>query len=233
MQISSLPSYIASIRQAWEHAWLNKAFQLQFILAFFYMLSMAAFFRGFFDFIETRNGPTLNDIVLNLLPPTDVSWLVFCCLYTGIALGLLYMLAHPYLLLLTMETYCLVITLRIIAINLFPLNPPAGYIPLEEPVVALFVTDHRVISKDLFFSGHLATILSLYFAVRNYRVKAIVLFFAILVAFLLLLQHVHYAIDIVAAPVMTYIYYLIAGKIISVGVIKYSTDVQENTNYGY
>jgi len=79
----------------------------------------------------------------------------------GIALA--YYVAHPRLLLVVLETYCMVTALRILSIYFFPLHPPDGYMPLGEPVAQLFARDHKIISKDLFFSGHVATILSLYF----------------------------------------------------------------------
>ena len=60
------------------------------------------------------------------------------------------------------------------------------------------------ITKDLFFSGHTSTLFLMFLITQHKKVKATLLTISIIVPILLLVQHVHYTIDILAAPVFAY-----------------------------
>jgi len=72
---------------------------------------------------------------------------------------------------------------------------------------------NATITKDLFFSGHISTIFLIFLCLKNKFDKVLTLTAAFFLAILLMLQHIHYVIDILAAPVFTYIAYIIARKI--------------------
>ena len=196
----------------WNEAWRSPSFRISFIVTFSVLFLIAFYVGGFFDFIEDRNGPQLNDSVLAYLPATDVSWIVFLFLYSGIVIGLYSLRQNPSLILLMFQTYILVTIMRLLSLFFFPLNPPNDYIALREPVAQFFANHHRIISHDLFFSGHVSTICSVLFAVRNKIVKRFVFVCAVAVSILVLVQRVHYTIDVLAAPVATYVSYLIARR---------------------
>ena len=201
-------SHKSRIISAWKTAWLHKAFRFQAILFLILVLSFTFIFKYFFDFVESRSGSYLNDPLLNTIPSYDVSWVVFFFLYSGILLGLWYHLAHPKTILITFQTYVLVTLVRLCTITLFPLEPPDGYIPLREPFVQLFTTDGNIISKDLFFSGHMSTILSLFFSSHRKYIRTFLLFCSFMIGAMVLLQHVHYTIDVIfAIPATYFIYY--------------------------
>lgn len=200
---------------AWRNAWRQKNFRLQFIISLLVLISFSGIFNWFFDFAESRKGTPLEDYLLTILPVRDVSWLVFFFLYMGILLALYCNWPKPKLLLLALQTYVLVTIVRIGSITLFPLEPPQGYMPLREPIVQFFTNGGRIISKDLFFSGHVSTICSMYFAVDHKRWKPILGFFSIMVGFLVLIQHVHYTIDVVFAPLATWCCYYFNKKILN------------------
>ena len=204
---------MSTIRLNWRTAWRQRLFRAQLIVCLLVIIAFGFLFPSFFDFIESRNGNTLNDFILNLIPPKDISWTVFLFLYLGIAIGMLSNLIKPKNFLIALEVYCLVTLLRMCSITLIPLNPPFGYIPLKEPFVALFVNGSRIISKDLFFSGHASTIFAIYFSVEQKQVKNVLLIFSIMVGSLLLVQHVHYTIDVLFSPVAVFICYWISKKI--------------------
>lgn len=213
MSLNSTPPPIAPL--SWKQAWSNHYFRLQLILSVLIIISFGFIFPWFFDFLEAREGPQLRDRLLHLFPSADISWTIFFFLYTGIAIAMSQLIKLPVQLLIAFETYCLVTLLRMLSITLFPLNPPEGYIPLHEPFAQLFVNDHRIISKDLFFSGHMATICSLFFALANRRIRYIVLICIAGVALGVLVQHVHYTIDVLFAPVATFACYYISKKFIA------------------
>jgi len=65
----------------------------------------------------------------------------------------------------------------------------------------------RLNLKDLFFSGHTAAILLFFFAVTRKKQKWLMLILSVIVAMGLLLQHVHYTIDVVVAPLFAWFCY--------------------------
>lgn len=200
---------------AWKKAWNQNAFRIQFVVSLAVLISFAGIFNWFFDFAESRTGTKLRDPLLDLLPVHDVSWAVFFFLYMGILLALIYTWNQPKLLLLAVQTYVLVTLVRIVTITLFPLEPPDGYLPLREPIVQFFTNGGRIISKDLFFSGHVSTICSMYFAIQHRRWKPVLAMFAVMVSFLVLVQHVHYTVDVVVAPVVTWWCFLFNKKFLN------------------
>lgn len=153
-------------------------------------------------------GHQLPDPVLAFIPPVDVSFFVFFFLYSGIFIGLLSHLTHPRIILVAVQTYVLVTLTRIVTIYFLPLEPPTGYVPLKEPFVQLFTPGGRIISKDLFFSGHMSTILSLYFATHRKYIRFYLALCCLFIGALLLVQHVHYTIDVLFAIPATYVIYL-------------------------
>ena len=209
---SSLKTHHQSIANSWREAWQSKSFKLQSIVTLVSVLSFTVVFNRFFDFVESREGSVLEDYVLNLFPAYNVSWLVFFFLYSGIVFGLYFHMNYPKTIVIAFQTYVLVTLIRICTITLLPLNPPEGYIPLREPFVQLFTSNGRIISKDLFFSGHMSTILSIYFASHQRYVRAFLLLCSMMVGSMILLQHVHYTIDVVVAVPATYLVYLFCKK---------------------
>ena len=205
--------FFTSVVVNWRSAWKQPSFRIQLVICILLIISFGFFFPFFFDYIESRDGERLNDFILNRIPPKDVSWMVFLLLYLGICIGMLCNLVKPKNFLIAMEVYCIVTMLRILSILLIPLNPPFGYIPLKEPFVALFINGTRIISKDLFFSGHASTIVTIYFSVEQRHFKNIILIFSIMVGTLLLVQHVHYTIDVIVAPVAVFFCYLLSKKV--------------------
>lgn len=94
-------------------------------------------------------------------------------------------------------------------IGLISLNPPAGLIPLADPITNQFY-GQRYITHDLFFSGHTTTVFLIFLCLKKKTDRIYALSASILLGILLLVQHVHYTIDVLAAPVFTYAFYRIA-----------------------
>ncbi len=87
---------------------------------------------------------------------------------------------------------------------LVPLEAPLAIIPLQDELIeSLFYSGRRNL-KDLFFSGHTATLFVFSYCFTNLKLKWLYLTGGVIVGILLLLQHVHYSIDVMAAPVFTY-----------------------------
>ena len=205
-------TYSSTITSTWKEAWTYPSFRIQSIITLVAVSSFTIIFSRFFDFVESRQGSFLNDFILTMLPAYNVSWIVFFFLYSGIIFGIYYHLRQPKIILIIFQTYVLVTLLRICSITLIPLEPPAGYIPLREPFVQLFTSGGKIISKDLFFSGHMSTILSLFYSSRRKYVRTFLLYCSLMVGTMVLIQHVHYTIDVIVAVPATYIIYIFCKK---------------------
>lgn len=203
---SELP-VTATVREAWSKEWKSPAWRIQLLISLTLLLIFGFTVRYFFDFIESRPGKQLSDPLLNLLPSIDISWTIFFFQYLTLLTGLVINRNQPRNILLMVQTYLIVTFTRIVTIYLLPLDPPAGYMPLREPFVQLFTDGGRIISKDLFFSGHVTTLMSVLLSVHHRQARNILTLFVVTVSILLLVQHVHYTIDIIAAPPATWLAY--------------------------
>jgi membrane-associated phospholipid phosphatase len=71
----------------------------------------------------------------------------------------------------------------------------------------------RVNLKDLFFSGHTAIVFLFVFIFTNPKIKWVFTIAGMIVGVLVMFQHAHYSIDVMAAPVFSYFSILIMEKI--------------------
>ncbi len=150
-------------------------------------------------FNETRLGYFLYDPIIASIPAVNLTSEIFFTTYAAIFIGLLFSLRTPWMMVKTNVSILALLVLRMISMYLLPLEPPVGIIPLEDAFLTSTVYDHQVLMKDLFFSGHTASIAVLIFLVEK-RVLSILLFITSLaVGTMLIIQHVHYTIDVLAA----------------------------------
>jgi hypothetical protein len=152
---------------------------------------------------ERRPGVVLRDPVLEWLPILDIGAGLVIGTYAVIVLTVIALCADPDRLALGLQAYALMLLMRLAGIWLVPLDPPDGMVLLYDPVVGL-ATGVPALGKDLFFSGHVATLALGGWAVRQRPIRWIAFGSAGLVALGLLLQHVHYTVDVAAAPFMAY-----------------------------
>ncbi|MBP6656612.1 MAG: hypothetical protein KA284_02080 [Bacteroidia bacterium] len=205
--------------QAWKGAMNNRQFRWQFIITLLVLSTFTFIFKHFFDYIESRSGTQLGDFLLDNIPAYNVSWGVFFVLYSAIVIGMYTHRAHPKTVLIILQTYILVTFVRMVTITLLPLEPPVGYLPLREPVVQFFTNGGKIISKDLFFSGHVSTVLSVYLGTHLPKTKSVLFVCVVAMCVLLLVQHVHYTVDVIAALPATWLVYKFCKKFL-VGSIK-------------
>jgi hypothetical protein len=105
-----------------------------------------------------------------------------------------------------LQAYVVMVLLRIAAMGVTPLEAPPGMIPLHDPLVRLFGPG-KLLTKDLFFSGHTSTLFLLALAVPGRRWRGFFVSCTAAVAVCVLWQHVHYTIDVLVAPLFAYASY--------------------------
>lgn len=184
---------------SWELAWSYPAFRTKLLLGTVILIGILLFIPTFFANIEDREGTVLHDWILKEITPINVSFYIFFILYATVIMFLVRMSMDSSICLKTLWSFIFLCVLRMITIKMVPLNPPHGIIELADPCSILFYRSN-VITKDLFFSGHTATLIVGGMCMKQYRDKIIAFSAAVIIGILLLLQHVHYTADVIAAP---------------------------------
>ena len=201
-----------SFKKKWGIAFASSVYRKQLRIGIGSIIVILAFFPWFFQTIETRNGILLNDWLLDQIPAYNVSLPIFVCVWASAILVIIRSLQNPQVLLTFLSAYVLLCLSRIISISLVPLNAPVGLIALIDPLSNAFY-GAKFITKDLFFSGHTSTVFLMGLCLISKKEKIIIFVAASVVSILLLIQHVHYTIDIVAAPIFAYFIWRLAQKI--------------------
>lgn len=197
------------MKQAWADAWRDPRFRLRLALTVPALVAVLATLARFLTFVEARPGAVLPDPVLALLAPRDLTWLTFSLIYLGLAFGVARLATDPRALLVALQAYVLMVIFRIAAMWVTPLEAPPGMIPLHDPLVRLFGPG-KLLTKDLFFSGHTSTLFLLALAVPGRRSRVFFLACTGAVGVSVLAQHVHYTIDVLAAPFFAWASFRIA-----------------------
>jgi hypothetical protein len=175
-----------------------------------FLAAVMLIFSRFLLFVESRPGAIIDDPVLNQYSPVDLSAFCFFILYISILAGIVTLVRRPRKLILAMQAYGFMVLLRMAAMYLVPLDPPPAMIPLVDPFVEFFTTGGEPMTRDLFFSGHTATMTILFLSAINNKTKWAFIVLGIGVIFCIMAQHVHYTIDILAAVPFSYLAWRLA-----------------------
>jgi hypothetical protein len=197
----------------WGIYWKNRR-NKNIVLLSLSALTLTLFcFVHFLTFNEARQGFLFNDPVLGLFRPYALSEYTFFITYLLGVYGLIVCAQQPQLFVKLLQAYTIMTLLRMFCMFLLPLEPPAMIIPLRDSFLQSSFYSGRENLKDLFFSGHTATIFLFAFLFENVRFKWCYAVGAAVVGMLLVLQHVHYSIDVMAAPVFAWLGVFLQRKI--------------------
>lgn len=202
-----------NLRSAWTDELKKKYFRNMFAATLFLLAVSLIFLAKFLAYNEIRQGFSFDDPLLSKFTPIDVTWLTFVLIYTGLIIALTSLAFYPERLLIALQAYTLIASLRLITIYFLPLNAPHAIIPLQDPFVEYFGGGTTLL-RDLFFSGHTSTMFLFFLTSPSKKLKPVFLACTILVGYLVLVQHVHYTIDVVTAPFFAYTSYRISRLLI-------------------
>jgi len=199
---------------SWNEAWAIRSFKIKTIVALTLVAIILFILPTFFAFIEKREGMVLQDFVLDVIPAMDVSVPTFVIIWSMVLLIFYRIYKSPMLFLIIAYGFILMCLCRILTISIFPLNPPPGLIELKDPIANIVYGGKGVfITKDLFYSGHTGNIFLFYLCLQAKWDKIFALTASFLVGILVMVQHIHYSIDVIAAFIFTYFIYLAAKKV--------------------
>jgi hypothetical protein len=195
----------------WKTFFQNPKTRTEFILTLIVLIPLLLTFSQFLLFVEERKGILLSDPVLSLFNPIDLTWPIFGLIYFSLLLFIYINRKDPGKIMIALQAYGLMVVFRIIAMYLTPFEAPEKLLLLNDPFVQLFGKGD-VLTKDLFFSGHTGTLFLLFLLADNKKIKTVFLISTIFVGLAVLLQHVHYSIDVFIAPFIAYGSYRIIKK---------------------
>jgi len=203
---------LAPVSGLWRAAWRTRSFRMRVVVTL-PALAVALFVLSrFLLAVEMRPGAVLSDPVLRLFAPRDMTWLTFGFIYAGLVGALVLLSRHPERCVLAFQAYVVMVVFRIIAMTLTPLDPPATMVALKDPFVELFGTG-STLTKDLFFSGHTSTLFLLFLVMPTKATRVVFLLCVLGVAACVVIQHVHYSIDVYVAPFFAYSAYVVARAV--------------------
>jgi hypothetical protein len=224
-QIVSQHLNLDILKRNWYDAVHDPSFVLRMSITFLVSTVMVYWSPDYFITIQFRSGREIVDPILAHIPVINVSQYIFSLLYLSVGLIFCHVAYYPRLFMLGLQCYVLMTLMRLFTVYMIPLEPPADLILLSDPVLnSIFYGGHEV-TKDLFFSGHTATMF-LFGLVATQRYLKIYFFLAtVVLGILVLLQHVHYSYDVIAAPFFAFICYYIMKKIAETGPQRYDHQI--------
>lgn len=202
-----------SYRTKWLPAVKNLSFRVKLFIGVILLSLVLILLPSFFQYIQHRNGYQLTDFILAELPAADVSLAVFGAIWSMVILFVFRSIKDPNLFILYLYSFLFLCICRIVTMFFVPLNPPNNLIPLVDPLSNSFY-GKDFITKDLFFSGHTATLCLFFFCFQRKIDRIVALVCTIAVGILVLVQHVHYTVDVVAAPFFAFLCFYLARKIV-------------------
>jgi len=198
--------------RAWSEAWSDRRFRAEVVLTAGSFVGILMVMARFLAWVELRPGVVLPDAVLAVIPPRDVTWITFALIYAGILTALAALVPYPRRMLLGLQSYVVLVLLRMAVMSVTPLDPPPGMIVLRDPLVQVLGTGEPL-TKDLFFSGHTSTMFLLSLLAPGRLTRGFFLACTVAVAGCVLWQHVHYTVDVLAAPLFAYASYALVSRV--------------------
>lgn len=174
---------------------------------------VAFFFTRFLEFQELRAdqlGWVFDDPVFRALPMKELSLPIFSITYGVIIVYLIFYRKKDQFLSLLFLTYMFILLFRMITMSIFPFREHPDMIFLQDPFLNNLIYPSKI-DADLFFSGHTALTTGIFFLTRN----PLFLLFSLILGLLLMIQRVHYSIDIVAAYPFAYLSYRSAQYLVT------------------
>ena len=206
MQEPTNPTNYSEVKISnWASALENTRFRSKVIAGVLIFAFILLLFPSFFAMIEARKGIILNDWLLDYLKPHDFSIPIFIIIWSTTMLLVIRCINQPAMFL---DVICSLVVLciaRMLTIYLVPLDPPPGLLTIKDPLTSLTYGGKDVfITKDLFFSGHTSNMLMMALCFQKKSDKWFGYFAACTVGIMVLFQHVHYSIDVIAAFIITF-----------------------------
>lgn len=196
------------IPSAWTKAFASRNFRNQFFITLMVFVLVGMHDFHYLRLWQLRPGYHIDDILLDHLRPHNFSLPIFLVEYSAILLVVVFLLPRPQKFMYGLQMASVITLARTMCIYFIALEPPRDMILLQDPFASFFLhTKDIVVTKDLFFSGHISMLALVGLMATNRYIKIWAFMATVAVAFMLLCQHVHYSLDVLCAPVVAFVAY--------------------------
>jgi hypothetical protein len=183
--------------------WIRELLERRHLLALSSALFVVALYADYCCgvYVTSRSAVQVSDLILDRLPPVDLSFL-FTYGYMALIVGMfLYPICRRVRLLHVVALqFSLLLILRSVFMIFTHLSTPAGAIAVHFP--GFF--SRLYFDNDMFFSGHTAMPFLGFYVFRHSRLRYVYLVGSLVMGIVVLAMHLHYSIDVFAAFFMTY-----------------------------
>ena len=205
------------VLNSWKYYFSNKSNFNRFILTVFIFIIITFLFKEYLTLVESwdHNLGIYNDPFF-LKAPLDLSVPIFILTYGSIVFFIIFHLNYPEKIVQLIQLAILVDLFRVISLFFVRLDAPE-MIPLNDPILnyLIYESDPKTTlynQHDLFFSGHIANLFIISILFKRNLLRNIFLFITFLTGVFLVLQKVHYSIDVIFAPFIAWVIIYIHNK---------------------
>lgn len=199
--------------KGWKELWASPTDRWTAIVSLAIGVIVAAFASKYLNYIEQRPGVTIADPIQMFATPVDVTWPIFFLLYGSLILAITWLWEKPRILFQAFRAYAILLSLRMICMWLIPLEPPPHMITLSDPIIELVAhSSGAALTRDLFFSGHTSVVFLAAFVIPEAKKRWVLIGIGVIIGTLLVIQHVHYTIDVVVAPMAALLAVAMSGR---------------------
>ncbi|MBT4917065.1 hypothetical protein HN709_02470 [Candidatus Peregrinibacteria bacterium] len=196
----------------WKVLLGDKAYSVSLLVGILVFLSSIFVTDIVGTFKDSFDLPAVGDSLLNLLPVLNLDFLFIWGFYLVIFLIVLYPLfISPEKAPFVLKTFGILMLVRACFNLLTDIGPPDGFhfehIVLNNPLKDL------AFRNDLFFSGHTAVPFLAFLIFKNTVFRWFMLVASVILGSTVLLMHVHYSIDVFAAPFIAHGVYVLSDNI--------------------
>lgn len=174
-----------------------------FMLGFAYVVEHFANIYAF-AYLARPTSSYVGDLILDNMPVVDLSFIIIECAFVSIVVGTFFVLSKPRYILFSLKALALFIIIRALFVSLTHIGFYPSHIELG---FGFFDNLYSYLNFQFgfFFSGHtgLPFLMALIFW-NNRRARIIFLLMSLVFGIAVLLAHIHYSIDVFAAPFMAY-----------------------------
>jgi hypothetical protein len=205
----------------WKIFWQSKTNRNYFWIAMlcFTIMFVSVFFT--LRYVEARHGFTIEDWSLALFgKPRNFSIAIFAITYFAMVYAISTNVMRPRWFLHMLITYAFMQLSKCLILLCVPLDPPTDILPLSDPILETLFYGGNVNLKDLFYSGHVATVCIAFIYARPRWMKYVFVVLGVALAFMMAQQRVHYILDVAAAPLFVWIAYRISSVVESRSLIE-------------
>lgn len=213
-------SYMPSLfyRLYKEHKFFWNKEHLFSVVVSWLLLLLALFIQREADiYVSSLNGLAVSDVFLNFLPALDIDPIVVQGALLLTLLVILLLISKPKYLSFTTKAVAIFIIIRSFFITLTHLGANPNQLVLDTNNFGFNIYDLLFNSKnDFFFSGHtgLPFLMALIFWQEKFW-RYLFLSVSFIFAVSVLILHIHYSIDVFAAPFITYSIFAISKFLFS------------------